>query len=771
MLKYSIILYLSYYLMWLLRLILCTIGSLPLWLMANDILPADQAFVPRVESVTANEIHLVIDIKPQYYLYRQRLFSVTAAHSDWLIEDVALSKGSEKNDAFFGTQSVWYGGKDSANITITYQNPQQLSIVSVDLTYQGCQDGEICYPPISRSLSVDLSQILSSHMTTMDDSNPTTILKSNRKTIGHGSKHLFSSATHAKASPLLINTKNDKKSPRSEDEVFPITVELRDDTNMILRWHIADGYYLYRDKIAITAENNSITRVQFSDSQLHYDEFFGEQRIYRGTQAVVSVYLKQAIPQQTFNVSFQGCADQGICYPATNLLITMDGRDSSGNVVSRVTHADSNPLAANHMSISGGGLIDDLTQTLKNNLWLGIGLLLLAGIALALTPCVLPMLPILLGILTNQRQQSKTRSAVLSSTYVLGMATTLAVFGLMVAKTGINIQIIFQRPVWLILFAAIFMLMGLAMLGVFSLAMPNVIQTKVTGWQNRFQTHRVLDVFVVGALSSLVVGPCIAPPLIAILAFISTTNDSLLGAIYLFTLGVGMGLPLIIFATLVTHIPKTGELSRLITRILAMLMFAVGLWLLVRLLPGAVGLILWGVWLLIVAYWLWQSHFIHIYTQRVVKVLAIFVAVIGMSWLIGGGMGNSNPLKPFSRVQHLPFKSVHNITQLENAITNSQKPIMLDLYADWCVACQEVEHITLTDTRVIAALDNWTLLKLDITDTNTEHRQLLTKLGLIGPPALLFFVEGKEIKAARNIGSISAEDLLKTLKNIKMTDN
>lgn len=763
--------------MWLLRLILCTISSLPLWLMANDILPADQAFVPRIESVTDHEISLSIDIKPQYYVYRQRLFAVTAAHSDWLIDDVVLSQGSEKTDAFFGTQSVWYGGKDSAHVTITYKNPQQLSTVMLNLAYQGCQDDVICYPPISQQLPIDFSAVLSSHamakMTTTNtlaanqlaanNKQTNTLFKAQQTTLGKKKQPLFSSATNTNTSTLLVKANDDKVQALPEDTAFRLMVESQDNTTLILRWQIADGYYLYRDKIAITAENNQIAQVQFSDSQLHNDTFFGEQRIYRNTEAVVFVYLKQAMPQQTLNISFQGCADKGICYPVMNRLVTLDSPNSNDNIVSTITQTNGQTAH----TISGGDLIDDLTQTLKNNLWLGIGLLLLAGIALALTPCVLPMLPILLGILTNQRQLSKTRSAVLSSTYVLGMATTLAVFGVVVAKTGINIQIIFQRPVWLILFAAIFMVMGLAMLGVFSLAMPNAIQAKVTGWQNRFQTNRISDVFVVGALSSLVVGPCIAPPLIAILAFIATTNDSVLGAVYLFALGVGMGLPLIIFATVVTHIPKTGELSRLMTRILAMLMFAVGLWLLVRLLPGAMGLVLWGVWLLIVAYWLWHSRFIHTYAQRATQVLAIIGLVIGISWLIGGGMGNSNPLKPFSRVQHLPFKSVHNITQLENAITNSQKPIMLDLYADWCVACQEVEHITLTDTRVIAALDNWTLLKLDITDTNTEHRQLLTKLGLIGPPALLFFVEGKEIKAARNIGSISAEDLLKTLKKYK----
>lgn len=748
--------------MWLFRSFLLVLMSLPLFLSATAILPANEAFIPRIQSVSADNIRLEIDIKPQHYLYRQRLFQVTAANPNLLLKNISLSEGSEKTDNFFGTQSVWYGGKDTATLDISYENPQQLANATLLLAYQGCRDGVICYPPQRIRLPLDLPVSLP-------------LKQQLFKTSAQHSSNLFSAANSSSTispplssssssspSALLRFTDEKQETKRGklllEDKAFALSVTAQDSTTLQLRWQVADAYYLYRDKTHITAANRNIAQIQFSQGQSQQDEFFGEQIVYRGNQALAYVYLKQPQTQQTLTVQFQGCADQGVCYPIMQREVTWDfqTQDSDMTVNSRT--------AAN---FSGGSVLDELTQTLSRNLWLGVGLLLLAGIALALTPCVLPMLPILLGMLTKQRQISKTRSALLSSTYALGMATTLAIFGLIVANTGINIQLIFQRPLWLILFAAVFMLMGLAMLGVFSLAMPARIQTIVTRWQNRLQTHRVFDVFIIGALSSLVVGPCIAPPLVAILAFIATTNDSVLGAVYLFSLGMGMGLPLIVFATLFTHVPKTGEFSRLMTRILALLMFAVGLWLLARLLSGSLGLILWGIWLLGVAYCLWNSRFIRRYARFLTKALAGLCLLISCAWLIGGIMGNSNPLKPFSTVTALPFKTVNNLAQLRHEIANSGKPIMLDLYADWCVSCQEIEHFTLTDARVVAALADWTLLKLDITDTRDEQREILAELGLIGPPALLFFDQGKEIKAARNIGTINADALLQTIETIK----
>lgn len=723
-----------------------------------DILPAKTVFTPKVTHIGSHSINITIDIQPGYYLYRTRLLAVASANNEINIIDTALSSGKLKTDEYFGEQSVWVGGETPAELSIRYDNPNRLQTAALQLSYQGCQDGVICYPPQTVQLPIELPNIPANNL----HSSGNTLLAFGQDKPQANAR--VSSALTSAPKPLLT-TQNNSGELLSEDEAFPFTVEAQDATTLTLNWRIADGYYLYRDKLKASATDTTtpdspspLVDIALANGDMHHDEFFGEQAIYRGNLVAANIYLKHPVKQLTLDVQFQGCADVGVCYPVMQRTINLDN-----GFVSSVTHASPNT----ENSTSGAGVIERLSDTLRNNLWAGVGLLLLAGIALAFTPCVLPMLPILLGIITNQRQVSKTRAAVLSSAYALGVAVMMALFGLVVAKTGINIQIIFQQPLWLLSFAAIFIVMGLAMLGVFSIAMPNSVQNRVIRWQNRFQDSSPVHVFIVGALSTLVVGPCIAPPLIAILAFISTTNDSTLGAIYLFALGLGMSLPLVVFATLSATMPKTGAFSRLVTRIFAMLMFGVGLWLLARLLPGAVSLGLWGLFFIVLGTLFWRSGLIKPFAKRLSQGAATLAFALGVAWLTGAIMGNSNPLKPFTTVIKLPFTYINDSQSLTEALKQSRKPVMLDLYADWCVSCQEIEHITFANTEVIEALSDFTLLKLDITKTSDAHRELLRKLNLIGPPALLFFNGEKELKNQRQIGAIKPQALLEKLRHIK----
>ncbi|PIE42370.1 MAG: hypothetical protein CSA47_00685 [Gammaproteobacteria bacterium] len=756
-----------------------TVGQLS----AGDVLPANAVFIPQIVDVSKDNIRIDIDIKPGYYLYRRRLFDINAP-AELRINDIQLSDGIIKQDEFFGKQSVWYGGKNTATITINYDNPSKLSSAQITLKYQGCQDGVICYPPQTVSLPLTLPKADHQMAERVD---------------GALSKEVKAVAAVASKAPnrttALLFGQSDRNVLLSEDEAFPFFIERVDAQTLAIRWRVAKNYYLYRDKINIDSSDTAIASLQFSPGELHSDKHFGEQKIYRGDNGVVFVHLAEQSPSIRLNLSYQGCADRGVCYPVMKRHVNIAGDRMTGSHIGSHTGSDatntsilsaqpgsksnstsssefrpktdSTPDLSRPQGIDNLSSIDRLTQTLSGNLWLGVGLLLLAGIALSFTPCVLPMLPILLGIITNQHQVSKKRAAALSSAYALGVATMMAVFGLIVAKTGINIQIVFQQPVWLILFALFFILMGLAMLGVFSIAMPNRVQSKIIQWQNQFQGANLSSLFIVGALSTLIVGPCIAPPLIAILAFISTTGDSVLGALYLFSLGLGMSLPLVCFATLVTSIPKTGELSRLITRLFAMLLFGVGLWLLTRLLPGAVGLALWGILVLVVAAIFWRNRFVAAYAKRISQGLSLICLAIGLTWLSGGVMGNSNPLAPWTTATKLPFRLVHTLAEFENILAESEQPVMFDLYADWCVSCQENEHVTLAKATVAEALADVQLVKLDITNTNDAHRKMLAKLDLVGPPALLFFSDGKEIKSLRHIGAIDEKALIGIISRLK----
>ncbi len=736
----------------------------------DEILPASAVFIPKVTSVSESEIVVNINIKAGYYLYRERLFSVSDPKETIVINKVMLSEGKDKTDEFFGTQSVWYGGKQQAQVTINYENPQKLRQAEIKLKYQGCQDGVICYPPSTVILTVKLPETVPSQIKQIQPSLDKEVDFLKKKTT---------------KSPFVPN--NDKQL-LPEDEAFALSLEPIDATTWTLKWRVAKDYYLYRNKIHIVSPE--VAKVQLSQGQPHNDSFFGDQIIYRSNQAVATLYLKQAMENFKLAVVFQGCADKGICYPVMRRELTI-----SQGVLSQIKTIEKMPaidkislddkaVKTNDSSLierattwltqkfgfifaGGQAVIEQLTQALQNNLLVGMGLLLVAGVALSFTPCVLPMLPILLGIITNQHQVSKTRAAVLSLAYALGVATMMAIFGLVVAKTGINIQIIFQQPVWLIIFALLFILMGLAMLGVFSVAMPNSVQNKVFMWQNKFREVTASHLFVVGALSTLIVGPCIAPPLIAILAFIATTDDSLKGALYLFALGLGMSLPLVIFATVVTTVPKTGAFSRLITRLFALLMFGVGLWLLSRLLPGALSLVLWGVFMLAVAWLFAFGGFATKAAKLLTRSIALIALLLGIVWIEGGVMGNSNPLHPLTTHVHLPFKRVDTFDELQSIVKRSQKPVMLDVYADWCVSCQEVEHTVFTDKAVIQQVEGFTLLKLDITEMTEEQQKLLNKLNLVGPPALLFFKAGKELASERNIGVIHARELAERLSSIK----
>lgn len=741
----------------------------------EEVLPVGQVFVPRVSYVDDSLIRLTVHIEPGYYLYRQRLFKVEALGYDGSIADTAsividnieLSAGRYKTDAFLGTQSIWYGGEDVATITLNYQNPAAVSMARLRLKYQGCRDGVICYPPTTTQLVVSLPTASTAGGVSFSSARSSKLFSTSSQ-----QQTLASSSPATTGKPDLF-AKSDSQ-PLLPEQAFPLTVERTDAENLTISWQLPDGYYLYRDKIGISGAR--VASVELSEGEPHHDDFFGEQSIYRDNAAVAHVALQKASAASDddagqLSLQFQGCQEGVICYPMITRKIPVGELtvDSSTTYTSEADNVDAlqNAQPENYFDAQSGNIIDRLTQVLQDSLWLGAGMLFIAGVALAFTPCVLPMLPILLGIITNQRQVGKMRAIMLASAYALGVAVMMAVVGLLVAKTGINLQIVFQNPLWLIIFAAIFVIMGMAMLGFFSIAMPVGVQSRVNGWQNKFQQTNFASLFIVGALSTLVVGPCVAPPLIAILTFIATTDDSLLGALYLFALGLGMSAPLVVFAAFAGLVPKTGAFSRLVTRIFAMLMFGVALWLLARLLPDALSMALWGAFMLVLAVIFWRTELLKTTAKQFSKVVATACLLLGTTWVAGGAMGNGNLLKPFSKQVHLPFVSVNNSAELEHIITTSDKPVMLDLYADWCVTCKELEYITFTDKRVVTALADFTLLKLDISKMTAEREKLLAELGLIAPPTLVFFIGGKELKPARQIGNLATTALLDKLTRLK----
>ncbi len=707
----------------------------------KNILPASEVFSPQVTLVSSKEIVIEIDIPDNYYIYKNRSFELNFQNKDLIIEKLILSKGYLKEDRFFGKQDVWYGGKQNAKITAKYKNPKNILKTNLKLKLQACIDGAICYPPEVFDVPVSFTKVINKKN---DEKSSLSSLISKDKKV-----NLFGEKTLLEA-----------------DDAFSFFVELSSPTEIIINWKVADDYYLYRDKIVIKSQSKDIANIIHTQGLEHNDEYFGKQQIYRQNQGKSIIYLKKANKRLKLNLEYQGCSDSKICYPIvyknTELDTTLEVYNNRSASL-KLDLATGSENTENNKSQTIVNEQDKLTKILLNKRVFSIIWLFSLGLLLAFTVCVLPMVPIILAIINNQQNITKPRSALLSSVYVLGMATMMAVFGLIVASFNINLQIIFQKPLFLIIFAGLFLVMSLAMFGVFSISMPSFLQTKINNLQNKVKNTSLFNLFIMGALSALVVGPCIAPPLLAVLAFISTTDNYILGGVYLFVLGLGMGAPLIFFAVFSTLIPKTGEFSKFVSKFLATIILGVAFWLLSRLLPSSLNMVIWGIYLFGLAFVIAKPKY-KLKTIKIFKnILVILLISLSITWIAGGVTGHKNILKPFSQ-SVLKFKYINNEAELIAELKNSNKPIMLDLYADWCVSCKELENIMFFDEKVIEKLSEFKLLKLDITKTNDEHKVFMKKYNLVGPPVLMFFDNNKELKNHRLQGLPSIKQLIQSAK-------
>lgn len=674
-------------------------------------LPPSQAFQWSVERNGDAQATLVVQIAEGYYVYRDKLVvkgeGVSIAY---------LPSGKVKSDPAFGDVSIW---TSRVEVPIALAETAQ----AVALTYQGCQDGGVCYPKQKLTLTLPSTSVTNA-------GNP---LFGNRS----------SNALAQNASILNLGDKDDLL---PEAEAFAPQMSLGEDGIVNVTWHVADGYYLYTDRINVSP-NDAVTNVFKSQGDTHKDDFFGEQTVYRQQNGQVKIYLNERA-KDSITLTYQGCADVGVCYPVMERVFPLPA-NFTANLASTVEVSSTNTISEKSR----------IERALAGNLFVAIGLLLLAGIALAFTPCVLPMLPILLGMLSSQANLSRERTIVLAGAYALGMAFMTAMFGVIVSLLGINLQIIFQKWWLLLLFATAFALAGVAMLGVFDINVPFKVQNQVNKWQSKFSTGKPLSTFIVGALSVLVVGPCVAPPLFAVLTYASTTGDVVKSGVYLFALGLGMGLPLVVFAVYSNKAPKTGQWSILIKQVMGWLLIAVALWLLSRLVSGQVSLMLWGVWSIAVAYTIFKIVLPKLKMAK--AIVAGLLAIIGLIWIIGGATGGANPFSPFKVTPKIGYVYANSIAELNQRISEHDV-LLLDIYADWCISCKKNEALVFTQPEVFRRLNEIVVVKVDMTETVQSHRELLASLKLVGPPALIVYKKG--IKTEQMIGEVEKNQLLTALK-------
>jgi thiol:disulfide interchange protein DsbD len=476
-------------------------------------------------------------------------------------------------------------------------------------------------------------------------------------------------------------------------------------------------------------------------------------------------------------VTYQGCADEGLCYPPIRKSVTV-------NLASALGTATGLGQAA-----AGGGAApfrseqDRFGDLVRNGSLLAmIGMFLVAGLGLALTPCVWPMVPILSGIIVGAGSGTpvtRGRAFSLSLAYVLGMALTYAVAGAAFALAGQQAQAFFQKPWMIVTFAALFIWLALGMFGVFTLQAPAWLQERVSRLSGQQKQGTLFGTAIVGALSSLIVTACVAPPLVGSLAVISQTGDVVRGGLALFALGLGMGAPLLLVGTSAGEfLPKAGPWMDTVKQFFGILMLGVALWMLSRILPGPLTLALWAVLAFVTGYWLLMLGGKGGATggpALVRRGLGVLAMVYGVVLLVGALAGRSDPLQPLAgfgtpaggsataQAAHgLAFKRVKSVQDLDrelDAARTAGKPVMFDFYADWCVSCKEMEKYTFTEARVRQALADAVLLQADVTANDAQDQELMQRFGILGPPSILFFgTDGRERPDYRVVGFKQAED-------------
>ena len=735
---------------------------------AVDLLEPEDAFKVSATAIAEDRIEARFQIADNYYLYQDRI-EFTSLTAGITLGEAVLPPGEEKNDQFFG-DVVIYKNDFTAEIPVRNGAGKTLEL---RVRMQGCAEAGVCYPPQSETISVSLPG-------TPASASGTTALSDLVRSID-------------------IAGLADSAEPLDPEIAFQSDAILDGDT-VYLRWDIAPGHYMYRDRVQVglIADGASIGKASIDEGKLKDDPNFGEMWVfYDRMDATIPISRSPENTSATLIVSYQGCADMGLCYPPMEDVWHIDF------VTGKIGKASQMPaVMPTLMTIAEtGNLADDATlpttttataldaplqseqdaiaeRLASGNLWLVMFWFFVIGLALSLTPCVFPMIPILAGIIVGQGEHVTTRRAfIMSLVYVLAMALTYTTVGVLAGLFGSNLQATFQNPWILSGFALIFVLLALSMFGFYELQLPSSLQSKIMEVQNRQKGGTLTGVAVMGFLSALIVGPCMAPPLAGALIYIGQTGDALLGGGALFAMSLGMGTLLIAVGTLGGQfLPRAGNWMNAVKAVFGVLLLGVAIWMLERIVPNSISLLLWALLAIGAAIYMGALEPIREGASgwsRLWKALGVVLLIWGALIMVGiAAGGKGSPLAPLAGLSlgssaggqaqaQLQFQHIENEAELEamveQAAANGQA-VMLDFYADWCVSCKEMESFTFSDPGVIAALDNVMLLKADVTRNNDDDKALLRRFNLFGPPGIIFFDQnGNELSHMRVVGYMPAE--------------
>lgn len=764
-------------------------------------LAPELAFIPSVTSVDGERVIVEFAIEPGYYLYRDKLSfgsgeavlrkqntsllnpiepAANTVDASIVLTNAVFSDALTVSDDYFGEQAVF---RNTAVITLPYTATLDVASFKLSIKYQGCADIGLCYPPTTTSLLVEVPP-RQAHLP---------ISSANR-------------ADNVNSDSLddLLNVDKAGGELLPPELAYLPQIDAATSNQIDVRWFIEDGYYLYRDKLSFAlqqADGLQVANAMVSEGIDQFDDFFGQVKILReSAQASLELSGQTASSTSldaTLIINYQGCADIGVCFPpsVTELPVNFapvkvaavvtsgdngDFVDSAKPPQSRLTAltpADETPATAQMPAQSEQDRLFGLLGS--SNLWVTIATFFGLGLLLAFTPCVLPMVPILSSLIVGQgKSMSAFRAFQLSLVYVLVMASTYAIVGVIVGLSGYNVQAFLQNPWVLTSIAMLFVALSLSMFGFYQLQMPSSVQTKLTQWSNKQGGGQVTGVAAMGFVSTLIVGPCVTAPLAGALIYIAKTGDALIGGTALFALGLGMGAPLLLIgASAGKLVPRAGTWMNTINHVFGILMLAMAIYMLSRFLPTTLTMSLYGILALMSGVYLGAtdstSHDSSGW-QRFSKGAGIAVSLYGAILLVGalaGGSSYSTPLRALvagnnqnsnGAKQHaLPFQPVKSVDELQQLVTRAKtegRPLMLDFYADWCISCKEMEAFTFTDDRVQNQLSNAIVVQADVTANDADDQALLKQFDLFGPPGIIFYnANGRELPAARVVGFMNAE--------------
>jgi thioredoxin:protein disulfide reductase len=577
------------------------------------------------------------------------------------------------------------------------------------------------------------------------------------------------------------------------EQAFKLKAELNNARTVVLHWEIAKGYKLYRDKVTVGVESGKaeVKAPLLPKGIVITDPATNEKIAIYHDRLDVEVPLVKADEAFTLNVVYQGCAEDGLCYPPITKLFkvdptrpgvlsladgqmgTLQGNEAAG-AEKEVSPA---PSALNAGALSKESKSDNdlslATATLAGGSLWKISLAFLAfGLLLSFTPCVLPMVPILSSIIVGEGDVTRRRSFLMALAYCLGMALVYTSLGVAAGLAGEGLAGALQKPWVLVMFALLLVLLSLSMFDVYQLQLPAFLQSKLGKASGELKRGRFFGVFFMGALSALIVGPCVAAPLAGTLVYISQTRDVLLGGLALFSMAMGMSVPLLLVGLSAgSLLPKAGVWMIGVKYVFGLLLIAVAIWMVSPILSAPAVMLFWGAFAILCSVFLGvfdASSGKPTIALRFGKTLGLVLLVIGLVELVGAASGGTNALAPLSQFhgalsdgsgeeKKVNFTRVRTAEELDKALLSAKKPVMLDFYADWCVACKEMDRFTFHDPKVIEQLGNLTLLQVDVTANSEDDRVLMKRFGLFGPPGMIFFdTTGKEIPESRIVGFLEA---------------